>query len=74
MGLLLITLIAEPTNAFNAFDLLGGSSDPVQNSLNLLRPVMDFPDKFEVAISTNDPGLNITEVIYFDKNDKRLRM
>jgi hypothetical protein len=35
---------------------------------------MDFPDKFEVGISTNDPGLNITEIIYFDKNEKRLRM
>jgi hypothetical protein len=31
---------------------------------------MDLPDKFEVGISTNDPGLNITETIYFDKVDK----
>ena len=53
---------------------MGGDSDPVQDSLNEIRPILDFPDAFELSISSNDPGLNITEVIYFDKNQKRLRM
>lgn len=53
---------------------IGSESDPVQDSLNAIRPVLEFPDTFEVSISSNDPGLNITEVIYFDKSQKRLRM
>lgn len=40
----------------------------------MFRPTMDFPEKFEVGMSTNDPGLNITEVIYFDKKEKRIRL
>lgn len=45
-----------------------GESDPVQDSLNMIRPTLEFPDTFELSISSNDPGLNITEVIYFDKS------
>jgi len=40
----------------------------------MIRPVLEFPDTFELSISSNDPGLNITEEIYFDKIEKRLRM
>jgi len=29
------------------------------------RPALEFPDSFEIGMSTNDPGLNVTEVIYF---------
>ena len=29
------------------------------------RPALSFPDAFEIGISTNDPGLNVTELIYF---------
>ena len=50
------------------------SDDEVQNQLNAMRPVIEFPDTFEISISTNDPGLNITEQVFFDKSVKRLRM
>ena len=49
-------------------------SDPIQDSLNLLRPIFKFPESFEIGISTNDFGLNVTEIIYFDKESQRLRM
>jgi len=39
-----------------------------------VRPSLEFPDSFEIGMSTNDPGLNITEVIYYDNKAKKLRM
>ena len=47
---------------------IGGDADPGQDALNAIRPTLEFPDTFEVSISSNDPGLNVTEVIYFDKS------
>ena len=40
---------------------------PNKNKLNQDRPKVKFPDSFIIGISTNDPGVNITEVIYYDK-------
>ena len=40
----------------------------------MLRPIFKFPESFEIGISTNDFGLNITEIFYFDKESSRLRM
>jgi hypothetical protein len=28
-------------------------------------PTITWPDSFETVLSTDDPGLNITEVLYF---------
>ena len=50
------------------------AKDPVQDSYNMIRPQMKFPDSFEIGVSTNDFGLNITEIIYFDKDSKKLRL
>ena len=36
-------------------------------SLKQTRPLVKFPDSFSIGISTNDPALNVTEVIYYDK-------
>ena len=33
--------------------------------LEATRPKIVFPDNFHIGISTNDPGLNLTEVIYY---------
>jgi len=33
--------------------------------LEAKRPNIKFPDSFEFAISTDDVGLNITEVVYY---------
>lgn len=33
--------------------------------LEAKRPVIKFPDNFEISISTNELGLNITEIIYY---------
>jgi len=67
MALLSISYFTQTSQAANMFGI-GSESDPVQDSLNAIRPVLEFPDTFEVSISSNDPGLNITEVIYFDKS------
>jgi len=39
-----------------------------------LRPKIKFPDSFQMGISTNEAALNITEVIYYDKTSKKIRM
>jgi len=36
--------------------------------------MIKFPDNFEISISTNDMGLNLTEVIYYDKPKQKLRI
>lgn len=36
--------------------------------------MFDFPNSFEVGISSNDPGFNLTEIIYYDRPAKKLRM
>jgi len=41
--------------------------------LNKDRPVIKFPDSFKMAISTNDPGLNFTEVLYYDGKAGKIR-
>lgn len=35
--------------------------------LNKNRPIITWPDNFEISISTNEFGLNVTEKVYFDK-------
>ena len=37
------------------------------------RPKIKFPNSFQIGISTNDPGLNITEIIYYDMKNKKIR-
>jgi hypothetical protein len=31
----------------------------------LEKPIITWPESFETVLSTNDPGLNITEVLFF---------
>jgi hypothetical protein len=37
------------------------------------RPKIVWPSSFQVGISTNEEGLNITEIIYFDSATKKIR-
>ena len=43
----------------SGFNMFGGEES------DLVRPQFTFPESFEIGISTNDPGLNITEIIYY---------
>ena len=55
-----------------------------QAELDLIRPEINFPSSFKMSISTNDPALNLTEVLYYvshqtiwflkDSNAQKLRM
>lgn len=38
------------------------------------RPKITFPDTFEIVVSTNDPGLNLTEIVYYDHKNSKIRM
>jgi hypothetical protein len=38
-----------------------------------LRPNIKWPDSFKLGISTNEYGLNLTEIIYYDKKNKKMR-
>ena len=54
----------------SAFNMLGAPiTDAItpeqQEELDAKRPLIEFPDSFMVGISTNDPGLNLTEVLYY---------
>lgn len=40
----------------------------------MIRPRVEFPDSFEVSISTDEYGLNVTEHIYYDKPNKKIRL
>lgn len=40
---------------------------------NSLRPTIKWPDSFQIGISTNEYGLNLTEIIYYDKKNKKIR-
>jgi hypothetical protein len=40
----------------------------------LIRPKIEFPESFELGISSDDFGLNVTETIYFDQNKIRLQL
>lgn len=37
------------------------------------RPKIKWPNSFQIGISTNEPGLNITEIIYYDQTNKKIR-
>jgi hypothetical protein len=50
------------------------NSVPKAEELEKNRPLITFPDNFEIGISTNEFGLNITEKIYYDKADKKFRV
>lgn len=47
--------------------------DALNLNLEKDRPQITFPSSFQIGISTNDPGLNVTEVLYYDKNAKKIR-
>ena len=40
----------------------------------LIRPKIQFPDSFEMSISSDDYGFNVTEHIYYDKKSKKIRI
>jgi len=42
--------------------------------LEAKRPKIKWADNFEISISTNEFGLNITEKLYFDKKNNKLRL
>jgi hypothetical protein len=54
----------------------GDSSDLEKKDqyYELIRPDIEFPESFEVSISTDEYGLNITEHIYYDKVAKKVRI
>mmetsp|Transcript_33227 Transcript_33227/g.50935 ORF Transcript_33227/g.50935 Transcript_33227/m.50935 type:complete len:102 (+) Transcript_33227:52-357(+) len=64
-------LAASAVQAFNFFDT---KTDAKSDFLEATRPMFDFPTAFSVGISSNDPGLNLTEVIYYDRSAKKIRM
>jgi hypothetical protein len=37
-------------------------------------PIITWPGSFETVLSTNDPGLNITEVVYFVSQIHRVKL
>jgi hypothetical protein len=38
------------------------------------RPKLEFPSSFEMALSTDELGLNVTEKIYYDRANKKMRI
>lgn len=64
---LLLTL--NIVSSYNMFGTNMAEKPTVPNG-----PKVRFPDSFEIGMSTNDPGLNVTEVIYYDKNEKKIRL
>lgn len=67
-----------PSNAFGLFEPQTPETkkqeDKKQEYLELLRPKIEFPESFEFSISTDDYGLNVTELVYFDKKAKKIRI
>ena len=47
------------------FDSDSPSATVTQKELDMLRPRITFPSKFVISMSTNDPGLNLTETTYY---------
>eukprot|EP00350_Pseudokeronopsis_sp_OXSARD2_P011620 CAMPEP_0170543270 /NCGR_PEP_ID=MMETSP0211-20121228/2443_1 /TAXON_ID=311385 /ORGANISM="Pseudokeronopsis sp., Strain OXSARD2" /LENGTH=65 /DNA_ID=CAMNT_0010846605 /DNA_START=198 /DNA_END=395 /DNA_ORIENTATION=+ len=37
-------------------------------------PIINFPANFEMVLSNNDPGFNLTEIIYMDGNKEKMRI
>lgn len=64
-------------SAFNVFANLDSDDARSEKALEELeeqRPTISFPNSFKIGLSTNDPGLNLTEVVYYDSNAGKLRM
>lgn len=38
------------------------------------RPKLKFPESFQMSITTNDYALNLTELLYYDKQAERIRI
>lgn len=38
------------------------------------QPIITWPESFETVLSTNDPGLNITEILYFNGYQNKIRL
>ena len=59
-------------------------SEKALEELEASRPAIKFPKSFKIGLSTNDPGLNLTEVVYYvsynydltiqDQDEGKLRM
>lgn len=49
-------------------------SDAQKQALEASRPMIQFPDSFQIQITTNDYALNLTELVYFDKANERVRI
>jgi hypothetical protein len=63
-----VFLVQEAQSAF-----AGKMTVVEQEKLNVDRPAIKFPDSFMIGISTNDPGLNFTEVLYYDRKAGKIR-
>uniref|UniRef100_A0A7S3CLT1 Uncharacterized protein n=1 Tax=Strombidium rassoulzadegani TaxID=1082188 RepID=A0A7S3CLT1_9SPIT len=79
--LLAVALAQTVTLAYNVFDLQKGEDKEAsgaqftQGSINeLIRPMITFPESFEMSISTNEYGLNMTEHVYYDKKAQKIRI
>lgn len=74
---LLFALLVTNINAFNVFNVADGEDAHSQKALEELeanRPEIKFPNTFKIGLSTNDPGLNLTEIVYYDSKEGKLRM
>ena len=64
-----LTLIALTLGNVSAFNMMNQPNVEIsperQAELDANRPLIEFPDSFMMSISTNDPGLNLTEVILY---------
>lgn len=49
-------------------------TDAQKEALEASRPMIQFPDSFQIQITTNDYALNLTELVYFDKPSQRMRI
>lgn len=49
-------------------------SEAQKEALEANRPQIQFPDSFEIQITTNDYALNLTELVYYDKPAERIRI
>ena len=49
-------------------------TDAQKEALEAGRPLIQFPDSFQIQITTNDYALNLTELVYFDKPAERVRI
>ena len=59
---------------FNVADGEDAHSQKALEELEANRPEIKFPNTFKIGLSTNDPGLNLTEIVYYVSYNKPLTL